>query len=362
MLLANRYVFWGVWLFFVTILTGINNYYFYEFVEDTSSRNADQLNNAILVQSSCLNGTQSATLCKNTIISLIKAHSEKSFYNHSLIVLENNGTVIWKHLYPRKAVAGSDIKIKFGSQDKNITLTYSTFFGKPEFLMSVFKSMTFSIGDLIPIIYNQGVKSSIENFKKKKMFHRTRPTIGFALFSFLILWLYRKRENQVEIVQKIKEQAIIDEFKHEIMKISNSFNENELYNQFIKFDYIINPPINTLTFKDIILMDTSGIGNKLRKVLEKIFFSIVIEKLNAEPRDLKEAIHLLYHNKIISSKTQIYATLIRLYGNMDSHYSENTKITKEEINVLALRLISIIEEILKNNLLITTSSYIKGEL
>lgn len=357
MLLANRYVFGGLWIFFVTILTGINNYYFYEFVEDTSYRNATQLENTILSQSPCLNEPAVSEYCKNSIVSLIKAHSEKSFYNHSTTILENNKTIIWQHLYPKKSVTGSDIKIMFGDHDNNISITYATYFNTPEFLMSIFRSMTFSISDLIPIIYDQGLRSAIEQFKHRKMFHRTRPTIGFAIFSFLILWLYRKREIEVEIVQKKKEQSIIDEFKYEIMKLNNSMNESDLYSKFTLYDHILNPPINTLTFKDLVSMDTNGIGNKFRKVLEKVFFPIVIEKLNIEPRDLKDAIHLLYHNKIISSKVQIYSTLIRLYGNIDSHYNKDTNITKEEINVLALRLISIIEEILENNLLVFSNTH-----
>jgi hypothetical protein len=361
LLLSNKYIFWGLWLFFVTILTGINNYYFYEFVEDTSNKNAAQLKNTIFSQS-CLNDEKIDLACKNSILNLIKAHSGKSFYNHSLTVSEANGTILWQHLYDRKAVTGSDIKINFDFSEKNLNILYSTFFDTPEFLMSVFRSMTFSISDLIPIIYDKGIKSATYDFKKRKMFHRTRPTIGFALFSFLILWLYKRREVQLEIAQKNKERLMIDEFKNEIEKINNHLNETELYDKFIKFDHILNPPINTINFKDLVSIDTNGIGNKFRKVLEKIFFPIVLVNLKIEPRDLKEAIHLLYHNKTISSKTQIYATLIRLYGNMDSHYNENSNITKEEINVLAFRLISIIEEVLESNLLIPTSPYIKDEL
>jgi len=360
LLLSNKYIFWGLWLFFVTILTGINNLYFYEFVEDTSNQNAVQLE-SIIVSQSCLNDEKTYPTCKNSILNLIKAHSEKAFYNHSLTVSEKNGTIIWQHIYPKKTAAGSDIKVNFDSTGKSVAISYSTFFDSSEFLMTVFRSMTFSISDLIPIIYNQGIKNAADKFKTK-WFKRTRPTIGFALFSFLILWLYKRREVQLDIAQKNKEQLMIDEFKNEIEKINNHLNENELYDKFIKFDYILNPPINTFNFKDLVSIDTNGIGNKFRKVLEKIFFPIVIVNLKIEPRDLKEAIHLLYHNKTISSKTQIYATLIRLYGNMDSHYNESNNITKEEINVLAFRLISIIEEVLENNLLNSTSSCIKGEL
>lgn len=361
MLLSNKYIFWGLWLFFVTILTGINNFYFYEFVKDTCKQDAAQLE-SIIVSQSCLNDEKIYSTCKNSMLNLIKAHSEKSFYNHSLTVSEKNGTVIWKDIYTKKAAAGSDIKINFDSSDKSVNISYSTFFNSQEFLLSVFRSMTFSITDLIPIIYDNGIKSAIENFKKRKMFHRTRPTIGFALFSFLILWLYKRREFQLEIAQKHKEQLMIDEFKNEIQKNDNHLNENELYDKFIKFDHILNPPINTINFKDLVSMDTNGIGNKFRKVLEKIFFPIVFVNLKTEPKDLKEAIHLLYYNKMISSKAQIYSTLIRLYGNMDSHYNENSNITKEEINVLAFRLISIIEEVLGSDLLTPTSSNIKGEL
>jgi hypothetical protein len=208
--------------------------------------------------------------------------------------------------------------------------------------------MTFSITDIASITYSDGFKKALEH--EKTFWKRSRPAIGFAIFSFLILWVYRKRENHLIRRQEEKEQEMIAKFKDESEKISTDVNETELYSKFTLYDYILNPPINTLTFKDLILMDTNGIGNKFRKVIEKIFFPIVVKNLNTNPRDLKEAIYLLYDNKMISSKAQIYATLIRLYGNMDSHYNENSEITKEEIHVLAFRLISIVEEVIENNL------------
>jgi hypothetical protein len=349
MIFSNRYFFWGAWIFLITLLSGINNYYFYSHVERTAERDAKQIKAVIEVEKKC---NLSKKLCENHIIEVSKVFAEEASenYNRSFKILGSDKQLIWKCI-PKKqyrdTVAGTDITLILSKQFPP-KLQYSTYLDTQAFLFSIFKSMTFSITDIASITYSDGFKKALEH--EKTFWKRSRPAIGFAIFSFLILWVYRKRENHLIRRQEEKEQEMIAKFKDESEKISTDVNETELYSKFTLYDYILNPPINTLTFKDLILMDTNGIGNKFRKVIEKIFFPIVVKNLNTNPRDLKEAIYLLYDNKMISSKAQIYATLIRLYGNMDSHYNENSEITKEEIHVLAFRLISIVEEVIENNL------------
>jgi hypothetical protein len=359
MIFSNRYFFWGAWILLITLLSGINNYYFYSHVERTAERDAKQIKAVIELEKKC---NLSKKLCENHIIEVSKVFAEEASenYNRSFKVLDSDKQLIWKCIPKKKyrdTVAGTDITLILSKQFPP-KLQYSTYFDTQAFLFSIFKSMTFSITDIATITYSDGLKKALEH--EKTFWKRSRPAIGFAIFSFLILWVYKKRENHIIKRQEDKERDLIDKFKRESEEISKNVNETELFSKFIQYDYILNPPINTLTFKDLITMDTNGIGNKLRKVLEKIFYPIVVVNLKLEPRDLNEAIQLLYRNKIISSKTQIYSTLIRLYGNMDSHYNENTEITKEEINILAFRLISIIDEIIDNNLFIPTIETVKN--
>lgn len=336
------------------ILTGINNFYFYEFVEEKSKENSEQLQLLIKSEPKCFDNVTNNKMCEEALIKTIGAFSNKAFYNHSLILKDRNGSIIWEKIWNKKAVAGSDINIQIA--DSSVLTTFTTYFDYPTFLLSVVRSMTFSVTDIAPIVYNKGIKEAIHEFQAHNMFKRTRPTIGFAIFSFVLLWLYRKRESQLIELQQQKEQEMIDDFKHQLKMIESKVNEEELFFKFTQYDYILNPPINTLTFKDILFADTNGIGNKFRKVLEKLYLKIVRNRLKVEPRDLKEAIYILYNEKIISSKSQMYATLIRLYGNMDSHYNENMVITEEEIKVLAFRLISIIDEVVENDLLIDSTA------
>ncbi|MDD3594860.1 DUF4145 domain-containing protein [Sulfuricurvum sp.] len=347
--LSSKPVFWGIWLFFVMILTGINNFYFYEFVEDMSKKNSEQLQLLINSESKCFDEKTNNKMCSEALIKTIGAFSNKALYNHSLILKDQNNSILWEKSWDKKAVAGSDINIQIS--DSSVNTIFTTYFDYPIFLLSVARSMTFSITDIIPIVYNQGIKEAIHEFQKQKMFKRTRPTIGFAIFSFLLLWLYRKREEQQSELQKKNEEALINDFKRQLESEKSKISEENIYNKFSKYDHILNPPINSLTFKDIITVDTDGIGNKFRKVLEKILYKILENELNIKPKDLNEAIFILYKENIISSKAQMNATLIRIYGNMDSHYNKDNEISQEEIKTIALRLISIIEEILENNLL-----------
>lgn len=357
MIFSNRYFFWGIWILLIAMLSGINNYYFYSHVERTAERDAKQIKAIIEIEKKC---NLSKQFCENHIIEISKVFAEESSnnYNRSFKILDSDKQIIWECIPKKKhrdTVAGSDITLTLSKQYQP-KLQYSTYLDSQAFLFSIFKSITFSITDIASITYSEGLKEAIEQFQKT-FWKRSRPAIGFAIFSFLVLWIYKKREYHIIKRQEEKERDLIKKFKSESNEISSDVNDVELFSKFIQYDHILNPPINTLTFKDLILMDTNGIGNKFRKVIEKIFFPIVVKKLNSEPRDLKEAIHLLYDNKMISSNTQIYATLIRLYGNMDSHYNENSEITKEEIRVLAFRLISIIEEVLENDILLLNEEF-----
>ena len=43
MTIGNNFIFYSMLILLITILTAVNNYYFYEHVYDTSGRNASQL-------------------------------------------------------------------------------------------------------------------------------------------------------------------------------------------------------------------------------------------------------------------------------------------------------------------------------
>lgn len=348
---ANKYIFWLTWIFLISILTGINNYYFYSHAQRSSGRDADQLK--LLLENEktrCKINNLDKQTCQSNILSTIETFSEKAYYNRTLNVFDKDGNLLWKKTdksMPKDITAGSDISIVL--DDGNVKYKSSTYMDIPAFMMSIVNSMTFSCIDIAKITYESGFKNALEKFDNM-YWYRSRPAIGFAVFSFLILWAYRKREKQLIELQLKKEQELIESFKQQSLTTSNIVSDEDLYRKFVQFEHIINPPINTILFREIIAVDTGGMGNKFRQTLEKIFFKILKTKLNMKAKDLSEAIYFLHTQELISEKAKNYSNLIRVYGNIDSHYSEDTEISQDEIKLLAFRLMSVIEEVVENNL------------
>ena len=343
----NNFIFYLMLLFFITILTAVNNYYFYAHVYDSSARNALQLE-------SILN-----TVPKNDdkyqtkIIDLAKAFSTKAYYNDTL---EVSGDISWeKPLISWDKVVSSKIKIKLydSNGEKTHDYYFSVNFDYKLYLISIVRSMTFSALDFLDDSYNVGIKQAIIEYKKYHAFKRSRPTIGFALFGFILLWLYREREKKRIKMNEIKDYEIKEKFIRELEDEKNRLEVKytEIYEKLQQYDKIINPPINTLTFSDLISLDTSGIGNKFRKTIEKLFFQIFKYKFNYDAANLSEAIYKLSDKNIISKEAKNYADIIRVYGNIDSHYNNQDSISKDEVIALANYVIKIVEEIEKKKLL-----------
>ena len=343
----NNFIFYLMLLFFITILTAVNNYYFYAHVYDSSARNALQLE-------SILN-----TVPKNDdkyqtkIIDLAKAFSTKAYYNDTL---EVSGDISWKKplkVWDKVVSSNINIQLHNNNGEKAHDYHFSVNFDYKLYLISIVRSMTFSALDFLDDSYNVGIKQAIIEYKKYHAFKRSRPTIGFALFGFILLWLYREREKKRIKMNEIKDYEIKEKFIRELEDEKNRLEVKytEIYEKLQQYDKIINPPINTLTFSDLISLDTSGIGNKFRKTIEKLFFQIFKYKFNYDAANLSEAIYKLSDKNIISKEAKNYADIIRVYGNIDSHYNNQDSISKDEVIALANYVIKIVEEIEKKKLL-----------
>lgn len=107
---------------------------------------------------------------------------------------------------------------------------------------------------------------------------------------------------------------------------------------------------NANEFIALYQLDSSGLGNKYRKTLEKILLPIFQYYMDYKAEDLGKAIHHLGKNNILTSSCIHYANIIRIYGNLDSHYRSD-EITRNEILSLTYRLIFILDEIEEKKLL-----------
>ena len=65
---------------------------------------------------------------------------------------------------------------------------------------------------------------------------------------------------------------------------------------------------------------------------------------------LATAVYELHEKGILSDTAKNYISIVRVYGNISSHYSD-TKICKEEAIAIASSLLNVIDEIYEKNLL-----------
>lgn len=349
--LANKGVFFIYLLFGITILTAINNYYFYMHVKRSSGRNANQL--ASIIKSQNKSGCNNEIFIKN-ILNITKAFSKNAYYNDTIQVKLRNGKILWeKPIKSWDKVVKSDIEVLIGSCVA--TLTYKVSFDTALYLKSIVRSLTFSATDFLYDVYRMGIEDAIKEYKKYHAFYRSRPTIGFAIFTFIILWLYRKRDQELIKEQQLKEQEAFKKFQKELQHHEDSSQKSleEIRDKLKKHQDKLSFDANK--FIDFYKLDASSLGNKYRKTLEKVMYSIFQYHMNYKAENLGQAIYELGLKKIISDTSRNYANIIRLYGNIDSHYND-VQITNNEILALAHKLLFILDEINKKQLMIVDIS------
>ena len=356
--LTNKYFYWFIFIILIMILTGINNLYFYKHVERTAYRDTIQLKELLQLQIKlCIQNNITINECNNNLIQNTVVFANTAYYNLKTEIRDFNNKIIWEK--PEKdydRVSHSEIFITLPNKNDFSDFLYQgkANFNIPLFLGSVFKSMTFSITDFYKVTYDFGMKEAISKFNTI-YWYRSRPAIGFAIFTYLILWLSRKRGYKLEELQEKEDLIIRITVEKETANITEV--EKKILNQTIqdkmsKYDSILNPPINYLTINDVFDNDLDSIGTKFRKVAEKIIFQVYEEQIGKKPYrlSLSSAIYELNEKRILSDAAKNYISIVRVYGNISSHYSDNV-ICKEEAIAIASSLLNVIDEIYERNLL-----------
>lgn len=266
--LSNKYFFITLLILLIGILTGINNYYFYAHTERAAARNLSQLETQInAYKGYCIENSITSEQCRKGMLVLTKAFSEQAYYNDTIIVKDYKQNIIWeKPTRDWDKVVKSDIKIILPDNliDEKIQISKSLTFNNEMLLVSIVRSMTFSIAEFIDdvnykhVAQEDGVFNLVDknnkgnnvtytindkkftlnkhhDFKFKNgdivkqediiasgnifvaldqflniYFFRSRPTIGFMIFSFLILYVYRRRELAIKEEQNIADQENIE--------------------------------------------------------------------------------------------------------------------------------------------------------
>lgn len=352
--LSNKYFYWSIFIFLIAILTGINNYYFYKHVERTAYRDTTQLKELLQLQIKlCIQNNILIDECNNNLIQNTIVFANTAYYNLKTEIKDFDQKIIWNK--PEKdwdRVSHSEIIITLPHENDFSDFGYQgkANFDIPLFIGSIFKSMTFSITDFYKITYDFGMKEAINKFNTI-YWYRSRPAIGFAIFTYLILWLSRKRTFKLEELQEKEDSKIKETFQKDLKNNVEVQNTNIIQNRFTQYDAIFNPPINTLKFENL-FDDLDTIGTKFRKVTEKIIFKVYEEQIGKRPlrMSLSTAVYELHEKGILSDTAKNYISIVRVYGNISSHYSDST-ICREEAIAIASSLLNVIDEIYEKNLL-----------
>ncbi len=356
--LHNKYVFFGLLIISIVILTTINNYYFYAHVARENKRNAAQLE--IMVKNSldiCVENKINPQICTKKLIQNLDKMTRHSYYLTSAILKDSQENILWQksqNEHDMVAIVNLEIILPDLNNSNDIIFNDTYKWSNANIALSVYRSMTFSATYLFDVYERKGIEEAVKRFFTIA-WYRSRPAIGFTLFTILLFGLYRNREKKLLIKERKKEEELRKAFKkNKLLTLKTEELEAKyetVYNDLIKHDNVLNPPINTLTFNHLVAQDTAELGTKFRKTLEKLLFPIYIEIFNKEPKNLSETIYKLEKNKIITSTMAHKADIVRMYGNLSSHFNKTAGLSKEESIYLAGYIIEIVEELASNNLL-----------
>lgn len=214
------------------------------------------------------------------------------------------------------------------------------------------------------IIAEGSIYTALENFQNIYWL-RSRPFVGFTIFTVVILFLFRRRKEQLEEEKKeIEEQnrieleklekQIEDERteKEEIIKKQNKLEEEHrtVCERFKQHEAFVKFAFEETTIDELLEKNRRILGNMFRLVAEKIVFSIYESKIRPiiKKRDTLDS--CLQEVKLLeilkpSSINALYA--VKNFGNDNSHYSsEENQTSYVRTIVIAKDLIDVIEEYL----------------
>lgn len=362
--LSNKYVFIGLIIFSITVLTTINNYYFYDYVSVTNNRNVRKIK--IMVDeklSLCANNDISIVACTDNIISTFKDIQDQHAYAYmdKIIIRDSSNKIIWKQTkYKDSNVSTISVDIKLPDLITATKSTYKTVkqWSNLDLYLSVYRSMTFSLTETIDKWVHEGKSEAIHHLTSKA-WYRSRPSLGYAIFTILLFLLYRRRELSITKEMQKHEQEIVKAEKERIKQKHLHMSKDEIIKELEdkvddigkkiqEHDKIINPPMNTLKYDQFLELDPESVIFKCRKVAEKLVITIYNENVHVDKKlTLHKRVEQLSKNKIFDSKIVSYINSIKAFGNISAHPNvENpVEFTREDAVMVSNTLIRLIEEL-----------------
>lgn len=231
--------------------------------------------------------------------------------------------------------------------------------------LNVTKGMYIKKGELL---YEGTIHSAINNFKNS-YWYRSRPFIGFTIFTILILFLAERRRNLLEIYhqkQLDEQQDVINELeeevknnieeKEEVLKKQNRLEDEyenlctkfKEYEDFVKFAFV------DTTLDELLDKNSRLVGTLYRLIAEKIVFNIYehkigsIQSLPKSNQNLDYCLRKINELRLLSQESINTLYAVKQLGNRSVHYSsDDESILPLKAIVVGKELILVIEEYMK---------------
>jgi len=242
--LRKRKNYWSLIIILALIFTIFNNYYFYTYVEYAVKKDVEQLK--LILEGDLkyfrLNTISAKKYREHTRI-IVKQFSKKAQYNKQISLHYQNATLKrtgefkkgyepWEFKSKNEKVVQSIIKIIIPNLKSNADLIYmvdvkEVGFLNKTFLLSVFKSMTLSLTDVIFFPKPKEKLSIYENWKRYYLPRSRNP-----LIFLLVLWVltYRIRKYQRELYKEIDrlEGMLPQTYSEDIQNIMNCLKTKDI--------------------------------------------------------------------------------------------------------------------------------------
>lgn len=201
LLLTNKFFFIALIVFLVAILTFINNLYFYNHVQYYAEKDMKQLVSLLTNELEfCRENRVSQKRYRNNMESMVRTFKKDSYYNDKLVLMSDEKEILVNENRELKdGVTASNVEIILPYLKSDETLSYKIDvpFYYSGLFVSVGRSMTFSLNEIIGnLYYNKPLRWDI-------YWRRTRPALGYAIFTFILLWIVRRRFYEFTKIEQI---------------------------------------------------------------------------------------------------------------------------------------------------------------
>ncbi len=261
---------------------------------------------------------------------------------------------------------------------KNIVISENPTFNEIEVYIPSYNELKVTQGTYVKKgeVLSQGTIYTAINNLENIYWYRSRPFLGYTIFTLLILFLFKKRtdlldrerreieEKAREEKEKAKKEAIKkqEEYEKEIDKIikekeKNLEKQNKLEeeyisvcNQFRQYESFVRFAFENISIDELLEKNRRILGNMFRLVAEKIVFSIFeneVRPISTRIDTLDSCLSEIKNRNILkyNSISALYA--VKNFGNENSHYTRDENETSyAKTIVIAKDLINVIEEYL----------------